>query len=117
MRIDLRHKVVCITGAAGGIGRAIAEAFAKEGAHLALIDFNAEGLEELAAKLRTEEAVVNTAVADLRTEQGVQEGMLAALAPYEGRERYQGGRAANEQQLADRVGGDQPLALRVVDRE
>jgi len=37
MRIDLRHKVVCITGAAGGIGRAIAEAFAQEGARLALL--------------------------------------------------------------------------------
>src|SRR5947209_605319 len=84
MRTELRHKVVCITGAAGGIGRAIAEAFAREEARLALIDVNAEGLEELAAALRTEGAVVSTAVADLRTEQGVQEGMLAALAAYEG---------------------------------
>jgi NAD(P)-dependent dehydrogenase (short-subunit alcohol dehydrogenase family) len=84
MRTELRHKVVCITGAAGGIGRAIAEAFAKEGARLALIDVNAEGLEELAAALRAEGTVtVNTAVADLRTEQGVQEGILAALAAYE----------------------------------
>ena len=49
MRTDLRHKVVCITGAAGGIGRAIAEAFAREGARLALIDVNSAKLEELAA--------------------------------------------------------------------
>ncbi len=84
MRTDLRYKVVCITGAAGGIGRAIAEAFAREGARLALIDVNADGLEELAAALRAEGTVVSTAVADLSTEQGVQEGMLAALAPYEG---------------------------------
>jgi NAD(P)-dependent dehydrogenase (short-subunit alcohol dehydrogenase family) len=84
MRTDLRHKVICITGAAGGIGRAIAEAFAREGARLALIDVNAEGLEKLAEALRTEGAVVSTAVADLRIEQSVQEGMLAALAPYEG---------------------------------
>src|SRR5207248_203126 len=72
------------TGAAGGIGLAIAEAFAREGARLALIDVNAEGLEELAEVLRTTGAVVNTSVADLRTEQGVREGMLAALTPYEG---------------------------------
>lgn len=84
MRTDLRHKVVCITGAAGGIGRAIAEVFARESARLALIDVNVEGLEELAAKLRTAGAVVNISVADLRTEQGVREAMLAALAPYEG---------------------------------
>jgi len=82
--MDLRHKVVCITGAAGGIGRAIAEAFAREGARLALIDLNMEGLEVLAAALRTTGAVVHTVVADLRTEQGVRQGTLAALAPYEG---------------------------------
>jgi NAD(P)-dependent dehydrogenase (short-subunit alcohol dehydrogenase family) len=84
MRTDLRDKVVCITGAAGGIGRAIAEAFAQEGARLALIDLNAAGLEELAAALRSTGTVVHTAVADLRLEQGVREGMLTALAPYEG---------------------------------
>jgi len=84
MRTDLRHKVACITGAAGGIGRAIAEAFAHEEARLALIDLNAAGLEELAAALRLTGTVVNTAVADLRTEQGVREGMLASLAAYEG---------------------------------
>jgi NAD(P)-dependent dehydrogenase (short-subunit alcohol dehydrogenase family) len=83
MRTELQHKVVCITGAAGGIGRAIAQAFAREGARLALIDVNAEGLEELAETLRTSGAIVNTTVADLRTEQGVQEGLLAALTPYE----------------------------------
>ncbi len=84
MRMDLQNKVVCITGAAGGIGRAIAEAFAREGARLALLDLNAAGLEELAAALRHTGTVVHTAVADLRTEQGVQEGMQAALSAYEG---------------------------------
>jgi NAD(P)-dependent dehydrogenase (short-subunit alcohol dehydrogenase family) len=84
MRVELRDKVVCITGAAGGIGRAIAEAFAREGAHLALLDLNAAGLEELATALCTRGTVVHTAVADLRTEEGVREGMIAVLAAYEG---------------------------------
>ncbi len=84
MRVELRDKVVCITGAAGGIGRAIAEAFAREGARLALLDLNTIGIEELTSKLRAKGAVVHTAVADLRTEEGVREGMLAALAPFEG---------------------------------
>ncbi len=84
MRIELRDKVVCITGAAGGIGRAIAEAFAREGARLALLDLHATGMEELSTALHAERAVVHTAVADLRTEEGVRQGMLAALAPYKG---------------------------------
>jgi len=36
MESGLHSSVVCITGASGGIGRAMAEAFAKEGARLAL---------------------------------------------------------------------------------
>ena len=44
-------KVVVITGAAGGIGRALAQAFAARGARLALIDLGGPGLAELAAEL------------------------------------------------------------------
>lgn len=84
MRTGLRHKVICIIGAVGGVGKAIAEAFACEGARLALLDVNAAGLEELAAALRLTGTVVNMAVADLRTEQSVQEDILVVLAPYEG---------------------------------
>ena len=36
MDLALRDKVVWITGASGGIGRALAEVFAAEGAQLAL---------------------------------------------------------------------------------
>jgi NAD(P)-dependent dehydrogenase (short-subunit alcohol dehydrogenase family) len=49
---DLRDKVVLITGAASGIGRATAVEFAREGAGpLILCDINAEGLEETAAMI------------------------------------------------------------------
>jgi NAD(P)-dependent dehydrogenase (short-subunit alcohol dehydrogenase family) len=42
-------KVVCITGAAGGIGRAAAVRFAAEGARVGLVDVSREGLRETLA--------------------------------------------------------------------
>jgi len=42
--MELKNKVVAITGAGQGIGRSIAEMFAAAGANIALIDLKAEGL-------------------------------------------------------------------------
>jgi len=47
----LKNKIVLITGAAKGIGRAIAELFANEGARLVLTGRNVEALETLTATL------------------------------------------------------------------
>lgn len=43
---NLKDKVAVITGAGSGIGRALAQAFAAEGCHIALCDINEKGLLE-----------------------------------------------------------------------
>lgn len=48
---DFRGKVVVITGAAGGLGRALVHAFAQVGAHVAALDRDACALEALARDL------------------------------------------------------------------
>ena len=47
----LENKVVCITGAAQGIGAGIAEAMAKEGAQIIIGDINDDGANVLAAQI------------------------------------------------------------------
>jgi 3-oxoacyl-[acyl-carrier protein] reductase len=44
--MQLKNKVVVITGGGRGIGRALAVAFAEKGAHIALIDLSAEHLDQ-----------------------------------------------------------------------
>lgn len=80
MRTNLAGKTVLITGAANGIGRATALAFAGEGARLALVDIDAEGLKDAAMSVRAAGANVATAVADLSSEEGMRAGIDEALA-------------------------------------
>lgn len=47
-------KIVLVTGAASGLGRGIALAFARDGAHLALVDIDEDGLSETAAMAESE---------------------------------------------------------------
>jgi NAD(P)-dependent dehydrogenase (short-subunit alcohol dehydrogenase family) len=82
MESGLDGKIVLVTGAAKGIGRATAEAFAREGARLALVDVDADELGAFAGSLDGEAFSV---VADLSTPKGVQEGLAAALDAYHGR--------------------------------
>ena len=66
----LDGKVVLITGAGGGIGQALAAAFAREGVRLLLLDRAAEPLQTLAAQLQpvTE---ITTLVCDLNDDAAV----------------------------------------------
>lgn len=51
--LALRDRVVVVTGAAAGIGRGIAQAFADRGSRLVLADLDAEGLEQTRRSLAT----------------------------------------------------------------
>lgn len=48
----LQDKVAIVTGPASGMGKAIAEAYAREGAKVVVSDLNIEGAEEVAASLK-----------------------------------------------------------------
>lgn len=61
----LRHKVVVITGAASGIGQALARALAARGASLALVDIDERGLQSLCDELSQIVSTVSTHVEDV----------------------------------------------------
>ncbi len=52
MNLGLKGRVVIVTGAASGIGKQIALAYAKEGATLALADINLDGLKKLKKEIK-----------------------------------------------------------------
>jgi NAD(P)-dependent dehydrogenase (short-subunit alcohol dehydrogenase family) len=73
------EKVVLITGAASGIGRACALRLAEEGARLALCDLQADALEAVAKEAREHGAEVDTRRLDVADETQVRAGVGAAL--------------------------------------
>lgn len=63
--ISLRGKTALVTGAAGGIGKAMAHRFAEAGATLELVDYNAAALTVVADELAALGTRVRTHVIDL----------------------------------------------------
>ena len=65
MDLELAGKVVVICGGATGIGKACADAFAEEGARLAILDWNEQALTAAADELRSRGAEVFTEQVDV----------------------------------------------------
>ncbi len=70
---DLKEKTVLVTGAAGGIGRATALAFARQGSRLALVDIDGERLSETEADVKALGAECRSFVLDVASEDHVGE--------------------------------------------
>jgi short-subunit dehydrogenase len=113
--VDLDGKTVLLTGATGGIGRAIAEAIAGRGASLVLSARNAESLNQLAGSLAGEHRVAPADLGDdgaaerLAAEAGAVDCLIAnAGLPGTGKlESF----STNELQRALRVNLESPMLL------
>lgn len=87
--MNLKDKVVAVTGAAQGLGRAMAESLAKQGAHVALLDMQEDALKAAAEELTelgvqakcfvvnvTEEESVEQAFAQIAEQFGQLNGLI-----------------------------------------
>jgi NAD(P)-dependent dehydrogenase (short-subunit alcohol dehydrogenase family) len=83
----LEGKSTIVTGAASGIGRAAAQAFAAAGARLILGDVNIEGGEETAAIVRAAGGSARFVRADVSSETDVKALVAAAVSEYGGLDR------------------------------
>jgi len=78
----LKDKVAIITGAAGGIGKATAILFSKEGAKLVLADVNANGLKEVAGLIADAGGMAVVRKTDVSDEDEVKGLIALALKSY-----------------------------------
>ncbi|GAA3759025.1 SDR family NAD(P)-dependent oxidoreductase [Plantactinospora mayteni] len=62
----LKDKVALITAGASGMGRAAAELFAREGAHVIVVDVNGEAAKETVAAIESEGGSGTSSVVDVR---------------------------------------------------
>ena len=84
MARQITGKVVVITGASSGIGRATALAFARQGANLVLAARDDESLRQVAAECETVGAPAIVVPTDVRDEQAVNELARRAVEAFDG---------------------------------
>jgi NAD(P)-dependent dehydrogenase (short-subunit alcohol dehydrogenase family) len=89
-----RDRVVVVTGAAGGIGRAEARRFASEGARVVLVDIAVAGLEESQAAVESAGGEAVTVEADVTRGADVRRYVAAAQDRFRGIDLFFNGRGA-----------------------
>ncbi len=82
--MELKNKVVLLTGASRGIGQALALAFAQAGAKLVLTARDAARLSQVAEQARKFQAEVETVVADLHDEAQIKKLVTRAVEKFGG---------------------------------
>lgn len=82
MELGLKDKVVMITGSTGGLGQALTQAFAAEGAKLAISSTKQEKLDKMLAELHIPEDHLLTFVIDVTKEDQVREMVEKTIAHY-----------------------------------
>jgi len=75
--MKIERSIVAITGAAGGLGAAMAQRLARQGARLALLDFNPEMLEALGTSLALPGEDIFTARCDVSDESQVDDAFAS----------------------------------------
>ncbi|MDE2149712.1 MAG: 3-hydroxybutyrate dehydrogenase, partial [Gammaproteobacteria bacterium] len=71
----MKNQVALVTGAASGIGRAIAEAFAREGARVAVADIDADGALRVARTIESGGGIAIAVAMDVTDERAVDAGV------------------------------------------
>ena len=77
-----KDKGVLVTGAAQGIGRAVARAFAAEGAGVVMLDIDADVLGETAKTIRDSGGVVEAVVGDVSSREDIRKAVELVVAHY-----------------------------------
>ena len=78
-------RVAAITGAASGMGRALAMALAREGCHLALADKNSQGLEQTLALIKASTlapVLITTQVLDVSDRRAMEDWAARCVAEH-----------------------------------
>jgi 3-hydroxybutyrate dehydrogenase len=82
--VQLEGKVAFVTGAGQGIGASVAQAYAREGAKVAIADLNQEAADAAAKEIRAAQGVAMGVAMDVGDEKAVNDGVAAVVAEFGG---------------------------------